>query len=102
MLGGEFLSHAGENMGSLHVHERRGGKIEQHYLRQFRRGADTTQDRIANIVDVKVDEGRFRPENHYVWNQFVAFMPVAIRETARAGNSSENSNVGTRRKAHQL
>src|SRR4029077_1945037 len=71
MLCDEFVSHAGECMRTLHVHERRRGKIEHHELWQFRRSADTVQDRIANIVHVKVDEGRFGPENHYIRNQFV-------------------------------
>src|SRR5439155_12709905 len=70
-LGNEFLSHAGECMRTLHVHERRRGKIEHHELWQFRRSAGTVQDRIANIVHVKVDEGRFGPENHYVRDNFV-------------------------------
>ena len=71
-------------------------------LWRCRLGTNTAQDRLGYIVYVKINEGRFRPENHYVWNQFVAFMPVAIRETACAWNSSEKSNVRTRRNPHQL
>src|SRR5260370_21382723 len=102
MLGGEFLSHAGEHMGTLHVHERRGGKIEHHELRQFRRGADTTQDRIANIVDVKVDEGRFRPENHYFGDELIVLMSFAVGEATGAGNSPKHSDVWSRGCMDQL
>src|SRR5262249_44903588 len=67
----EFVSHACECMGTLHIHQRCGGKIQHYQLRRHLLAADTAQDRIANIVDVKIDQNRFRPENHYVWNQFV-------------------------------
>src|SRR5206468_199386 len=102
MLGDEFLSHTRKRVGTLHVHERRGGKIEHHELRQSRRSADAVQDRIANIVHVKVDEGRFGPENHYFGDELVVVMSFAVREATSAGNSSEKSNVRPRGSTDQL
>src|SRR5512132_493420 len=101
-FGGEFVSHAGERVRTLHVHTRCGGKIENYQLRRRRLATNTAQDHIANIVNVEVDQERFRPENHHVRNQFVVCMAVAVRETARTGNPSEKSDVRMRRYAYQL
>ena len=51
---------------TLHVHKRCRGKIEHYQFRRRRLDTNAAQDRIAYIVDVKVNEGRFRPENHHV------------------------------------
>src|SRR5262249_49390914 len=89
----EFVSHCCKRMRALHVHHRRSREIDYYQLWRGRLDMNTAQDRVAYIVDVKVDEDRFWSEDHYVWNQFVVFMAVAIRETAGAGNPPEQRDV---------
>src|SRR4029077_16468517 len=84
--GDEFLSHAHKHVGTLHVNKRRGGEIEHNELRRRRLRVNTAQDGVADIVDVEIDEGRFRPENHYFGDELVVVMSFAVRKATGPGN----------------
>ena len=55
-----------------------GGKIEHDQFRRSRLGMNTVQDRVADIVDVEVDQSRFWPKDHDVRNQLVVCVPFAV------------------------
>src|SRR5436190_17017494 len=66
-------------------------------------GSARTRLRIeSQTVHVEIDEPRFGPENQHAMNQFVVRMAGAIRETARSGDASQESDVWPRSAAQQL
>ena len=74
----EFDRDGGKRVGALQIYVWRRGKVENDQSRRYWLGIDFVQDDVANVVDVEINETRFRPKNQHVRNQLVAEMPFAI------------------------
>ena len=54
--GGQFIGHAGKSVSALQVQARRSGEIEHNQLRWRSFSVHALQNRLANMVHVKVHE----------------------------------------------
>ena len=94
---GKFRKH----VRAVHVHQRRGGKVQHNEPGRRGFGAHSIQNRVAHVIHVEINETRLRPEDQNAGNQLIVRVALAIREPPRARDAAEQRDVRSRRAADQ-